>query len=117
MSFEKALNRFTLLSGLSDEEALKWLPVVKDAIVYIESLIRKENLTELDKARLSSAAGVYAYYRYLCYSIEDEDGVTLGSLHFSANQKRIEEAEKMWNTELRALSDLFRDECFVFRRM
>ena len=117
MSFEKALNRFTLLSGLSDEEALKWLPVVKDAIVYIESLVTKENLTELDNARLSSAAGVYAYYRYLCYSIDSEDSVTLGNLHLSANQKKIEEAEKMWKTELDSLSDLLGDDSFIFRRM
>ncbi|MCH5299572.1 MAG: hypothetical protein J1E96_07410 [Ruminococcus sp.] len=117
MSFEKALNRFTLLSGLSDEEALKWLPVVKDAIVYIESLVTKKDLTERDKTRLSSSAGVYAYYRYLCYSIDDEDNVTLGSLHLSANQRKIEEAEKMWQTELKTLSDLFRNDSFIFRRM
>lgn len=117
MSFENALNRFTLLSGLSDEEALKWLPVVKDAIVYIESLVKKRKLNEGDRIRLSSAAGVYAYYRYLCYSIDDDSSVTLGSLHLSANQKKIEEAEKMWNTELSALSDLVKDDSFVFRRM
>ena len=117
MSFEKALNRFTLLSGLSDEDALKWLSVVKDAIAYIEALVRKKKLTEGDRMRLSSAAGVYAYYRYLCYSIDDEDSVTLGSLHLSANQRKIDEAEKMWQTELNSLSDLLSDDSFVFRRM
>lgn len=116
MSFEKALNRFTLLTGLSDEEAMKWLPIVKDAIVYIESLVRKKKLREHDIVRLSSAAGVYAYYRYLCYSIDDDSSVTLGSLHLSANQHKIEEAEKMWETELESLSDILGDN-FVFRRM
>ncbi len=117
MSFEKALNRFTLLTGLSDEETLRWLPIVKDAIGYIELLVGTKELTERDIARLSSAAGVYAYYRYICYSIEDDDSVTLGSLHLSVNQRKIEEAEKMWKTELNSLSDILGDSSFIFRRM
>ncbi len=117
MRFEITLNRFRLISGLSDSDAEKWLPVIRDSIDYVSSLVTKKDPTERDLERVQSAAGVYAYYRYIAYSVDTESRTSVGSFSMLSNSKKLLEAEKMWESELESLGDIISDGSFFFRRI
>lgn len=116
MTFDNAYNKFKLITDLSDAELLKWIPVLKEAVLYIESLVKKANLTEVDNIRLDNAAAIYAYYRYVNYSTGDENSFTAGDLSVSKNNDRLKVAENMWEKELEMISDLVTTK-FIFKRV
>lgn len=116
MTLDNTLKRFRLITGLSDKEISKWLPVLKDSMLYVEKLVTKSDLTEYDLLRLDNAAAVYAYYRYVSYSVGEENSFSAGELSVSVNKDRIKEAQAMWNTELETIGDLVKVN-FIFKRV
>lgn len=115
MSFIDTLNRFKLVSGLSDEESSKWLPVIKDACDYVKTLAVKENPTEYELKTLDKAAGVNAYYRYVVYTLEEESSFSAGDVSVTYNKDKVQRAKEMWDKELENLGDLVCASHFSFR--
>lgn len=116
MTLDNTLKRFRLITGLSDEEISKWLPVLKDSMIYVEKLVTKTELSEYDVRRLDNAAAVYAYYRYVSYSVGEENSFSAGEISVTVNKDRIKEAEHVWNTELETIGDLV-NTGFIFKRV
>lgn len=117
MSFNNTYNRFKLVSSLSDEEASKWVPLLKESSEYVYSHVIKENLTDSDCIRLDNAAGVYAYYRYIVYSFRAENSFSAGDVTVSLNTDMVNEAKIMWETEELGLDDLISSSSFIFKRV
>ncbi len=119
MSFENTLNRFKLISGLSSQEAENWSGLLSDSREYLRSLTVKDELFSGDEKRLDNAAAVYAYYRYLCCYVGEESSFELGDFKVTYNNDRLKAAEKLWESELKSLSDLVSSEQshFFFKRV
>ena len=114
MSCDNTFNRFKLISGLSEPQALEWLDLVNESRDYVESLVTSDELFESDVKRLDNAAAVYAYYRYISYSVSDESSFTAGNLRVSYNTSKLKAAREMWENELNNLNDIVDTEKSVF---
>ncbi|MCH5303396.1 MAG: hypothetical protein J1E41_00910 [Ruminococcus sp.] len=121
MNFEKILNRFKLISGLADDEAQKWGDLIKESNSYVRGLVTKVELFDSDEDRIDNASAVYAYYRYICYNVDEESSFSAGTLKVNLNQNKLTYAKKMWESELEGLSDLTdtseSNSTFVFKRV
>lgn len=115
MNFENTQNRFMLLSGLSEEECERWYAVLKESENYVRGIIVKKDLNESDNDRLGTIAGVLAYCKYMTYSVEAGSGFRAGELTMSADKDTFNNAQALWQNELRLNSDLISDSDFVFR--
>ncbi len=119
MSFENTFERFKLISGLSSQEAQVWSGLVSESRDYLEGIVFKDDLLLSDKKRLDNAAAVYAYYRYLSYTVNDESYFSAGDLKVSYNRDKLKAAEKMWESELKSLGDIVdtSNSVFYFKRV
>ena len=115
MNFENAQNRFRLLSGLDDEECEQWSPVLNDAVEYLNSIVVKKALSDSDKNRLGTLAGVLAYCKYMIYNVEAGSGFRAGEMTVYADKESIKNAQALWKNELKLNSDLVSESSFVFR--
>lgn len=104
-----------LVSNLDEEEAVRWISVLKDAREYVDSLVTKEELTDYDRKRLDKAAGVNAYYRYAVYTAEAESSFSAGDISVTANKDRIKNAKEMWEAETANIGDLVCCSDFIFK--
>ncbi len=84
---------------------------------YVRSLVKKDTLTESEERRIDSSAGVYAYYRWTGYTIDNERSFRAGDMSVTFNSDKLSLAEQMWKSELNSLSDITGESPFVFRRM
>lgn len=119
MNLENTLNRFKLISGLDTETVSNWRDLVSDSREYLDSIVTKEDIYESDEKRLDNAAAVYAYYKYLSYTISEETSFSAGDLKVSYNNEKIKAAKEMWEAELESIKDIvnFDNSVFVFKRV
>ena len=117
MSFEKTLDRFMLLSGLSYDESLRWRSVIEEAVNYVYGLAVKEKLTDSEKARLDTLAGVLAYCRYTLYTADNSGGFRAGDLTVYSDRNTFANAQAIWESELKANADLVSPSYFCFKRV
>ncbi len=119
MNIENTLSRFRLISGIEENEASDWAELVTEARDYLDTLVIKDEITELDEKRLDNAAAVYAYYRYLSYTSERETSFSAGDLKVSFNNDKIKAAKEMWETELNGIKDIVdnNESLFLFKRV
>ena len=64
MNIANITKRFALYSGIDGAEAYKWKSIVDDAVVYVNSIVTKGNLSEDDELRLENLCAVYAFKLY-----------------------------------------------------
>ena len=83
---------------------------------FVSSLVTKQNLTEFDIKRLNNASAVFAYRRYILYTINKEKSFRAGDVTVSINRDVAEDVENMWKRELDSLCDLI-SPSFIFRRV
>lgn len=119
MNLERTINRFRLISGLDTQVVLNWRDLISDSREYLESIVTKEDLYESDEKRLDNAAAVYAYYKYLSYTANEESSFSAGDLRVSYNNEKLKAAKEMWESELESLRDIADTEksVFVFKRV
>lgn len=119
MNIENTLRRFRLIADLDNIEAEKWSDLVIESREYLESIVIKDEIFELDEKRLDNAAAVYAYYRYVCYTASNESSFTAGDLKVSFNSKKISSAKEMWEREFNCIRDIVDDNnsAFLFKRV
>lgn len=120
MRLNEVINRFSLVSGLEPSEVTRWTPVCIDAMNEIKSKALPEALeNEGDMLRLSSCAGVLAYYRYCMYLREDRTKqFTAGAVSVTLENPDIEKAHRLWEFERESVSELLlATDGFCFRRV
>ena len=106
MSFDITLKKFRLISGLTEEELAQWVPVIRESLDYVKSLLVCGALNESDKIRVASAAAVYAYYRYISYSVREESAFSAGDMSVTFNSEKRAQAREMWLDELSGIADI-----------
>ncbi len=119
MNLERTIDRFRLISGLDANAVLEWRDLISDSREYLDSVVIKEDLFESDEKRLDNAAAVYAYYKYLSYTISEETSFSAGDLRVSYNNEKIKAAKEMWESELESIKDIVNTDksVFVFKRV
>ncbi len=115
MSLKDVIDRFALVSGLSQKEISRWIFIIIDSIKYFESICKIDALKESDKKRLSYACAVYAYYKYSLTQSELAHSFKAGDVQISESSSLIDTTSKLWQIQKNEISDIvdFSDSCFV----
>jgi hypothetical protein len=103
------------MTGLDNDETVKWISLLKDSEEYVNSLVTKTELTESDRKRLDKAAVVNAYYRYTVYTAEAENSFSAGDITITTNKDKIKNAKEMWEEEMANMVDLIGYSNFAFK--
>lgn len=88
-------------------EAYKWKSIIDDAVVYVNSIVTKENLSEDDELRLENLCAVYAFKLYSLCNDDSISSFSAGDLKISSSADGESRAEKLWRnmpTSRRTLS-------------
>ena len=119
MRHNLVMDRFALVSSLSGEELSRWVPICRDAMDEVASMVEESSLSDDANVRkLSNLAGVLAYYKYCLYTEGDMKSLTLGALSIQEGNSRCENARKLFEEEKAAISALLKTEGeFAFRRV
>lgn len=118
MSLKDVIDRFALVSGLELEEISKWIFLIIDCIKYFESRLKKSNLSDEQKKRLSYACAVYAYYKYtLAVSANLSYNFKAGDVQITHSSDMIENASKLWQQQKQEISDITDMDDFSFVRV
>lgn len=116
MSLKDVIDRFALVSELSQEEISKWIFLILDCIKYFESICDIDALKEGDKNRLSYACAVYAYYKYSLCKSETAHSFKAGDIQISESSSLIEKTASLWQLQKKEISDIVdfsESSCFV----
>lgn len=115
MSLKDILDRFTLVSGLSMQEASRYLPIIEDCRLLFEERMKSE-LTESEKRRAAHACAVYAYYKISrILQSEEISSFKVGDVQFES-LSQCDNAEALWREERERIRDLIDlDNGFAFR--
>ena len=116
MDLQEILQRFSLISSLTEGEASIWLPLLTDAKEEIESKLKNNVDTQAEARRLNVAAAALGFYKYSLYRAS---GVGLGSfsagdLSINFNNKDLSIASNIWSEAKASICDLLEDESFLF---
>lgn len=115
MSLKDVIDRFALVSGLSQKDISRWFFLLIDCIKYFESICDVDALKESDKKRLSYACAVYAYYKYSLSQSELAHSFKAGDVQITESSSQIDTASKLWQIQKKEVTDIvdFDDTCFV----
>lgn len=120
MDLQEILERFSLISGLSDEEASLWEPLLIDAQKEIESKLKSSVDQEADGRRLNVAAAALGFYKYTLYRLSGSGmgSFSAGDLSINLNDKEsINIALNIWQEAKASIYDLLKDDDFLFQSL
>lgn len=120
LNLDKVIERFSVISNISLENSAKWVGICKESLDEIESRLREGVDKEKNARRLEVAAAALALYKYTLYN-----SVTVAVESFSAGELRIKPdfkgsvkmAYRAWQEAKNSISDLLKDENFIFERI
>ncbi len=105
MSFKDILERFALISGLSEQETARFLPVIEDCRVWFEERLR-DGLSESELRRAAYACAVYAYYKISRIAQNDRvSSFKVGDVQMTP-LPRAETVERLWLEERENICDI-----------
>ena len=93
MNIANITKRFALYSGIDGAEAYKWKSIIDDAVVYVNSIVTKENLSEDDELRLENLCAVYAFKLYSLCNDDSISSFSAGDLKISSSADGESRAE------------------------
>ena len=120
MNPEEILKRFAIIANISLTEGSPWIFLCEEAGNEIVSHLKDSVDVNENSRRLTVAAASLAFYKYALYNTAN------GSTEsFSAGELRIKNdlpsavkmAYEVWLNAKHAISDLLRDDNFIFERM
>lgn len=118
LDLQDILERFSLISGLSAEEALLWEPLLLDAQYEIESKLKTDIDQTAHGRRLNVAAAALGFYKYTLYRLSGTGmgSFSAGDLSISLNDKEsINIALNIWQEAKASIYDLLEDSDFLFK--
>lgn len=112
MDITLVLESFMLVSGLTKEEAEKWLPLCHWAVASLYGRLRSDADVVTNQKSLCYAAGVAAYYKYMLRM-----AAQTGSSRFSVGDVTVTEnisdgvqaAKTMYDEAIASVEQLFGD--------
>ena len=113
MNIANITKRFALYSGIDGAEAYKWKSIIDDAVVYVNSIVTKGNLSEDDELRLENLCAVYAFKLYSLCNDDSISSFSAGDLKISSSADGESRAEKLWREYADKSKDLIGREKFL----
>lgn len=120
MEVSDVLERFSLIAGLSAEEASPWVDICSDAAESIVLQLKDGVDEKVNEKRLISAAASLSFYKYILYRASGEGMNTFaaGDIKITQDKKQvINSAYTAWCIERDAIADLLDDDHFLFRKV
>ncbi len=108
----------SLLSGNDPKDTIGYLPVIKDAISKVRSMLKDSNDEPLHCDRLNMVCAALSYYNLALIEASREDvvGVKLGNISMNGDPKlRLKIAEELLSGYLEGASDILLNDDFIFR--
>lgn len=118
MGINEVAKKFLLLSGIDESELSKYLPLIRESIAYVKSILKEEVDVKENSALLTSACGTYAYYKWsLFYSQSDVSYFKAGDLTVSksSESKVTERAYSLWKESLQEIARFTKSSDFYFK--
>lgn len=118
MGINEVAKKFLLLSGIDESELSKYLPLIRESIAYVKSILKEEVDVKENSALLTSACGTYAYYKWsLFYSQGDVSYFKAGDLTVSksSESKVTERAYSLWKESLKEIARFTKSSDFYFK--
>lgn len=122
MGINEVAKKFLLLSGIDESELSKYLPLIRESIAYVKSILKEEVDVEVDvkenSTLLTSACGTYAYYKWsLFYSQSDVSYFKAGDLTVSksSESKVTQRAYSLWKESLKEIARFTKSSDFYFK--
>lgn len=118
MGINEVAKKFLLLSGIDESELSKYLPLIRESIAYVKSILKEEVDVKENSALLTSACGTYAYYKWsLFYSQSDVSYFKAGDLTVSksSESKVTQRAYSLWKESLKEIAGFTKSSDFYFK--
>lgn len=118
MGINEVAKKFLLLSGIDESELSKYLPLIRESIAYVKSILKEEVDVKENSALLTSACGTYAYYKWsLFYSQGDVSYFKAGDLTVSksSESKVTQRAYSLWKESLKEIAKFTKSSDFYFK--
>ena len=118
MGISEVAKKFLLLSGIDESELSKYLPLIRESIAYVKSILKEEVDVKENSALLTSACGTYAYYKWsLFYSQSDVSYFKAGDLTVSksSESKVTQRAYSLWKESLKEIARFTKSSDFYFK--
>lgn len=118
MGINEVAKKFLLLSGIDESELSKYLPLIRESIAYVKSILKEEVDVKENSTLLTSACGTYAYYKWsLFYSQSDVSYFKAGDLTVSksSESKVTQRAYSLWKESLKEIARFIKSSDFYFK--
>ena len=118
MGINEVSKKFLLLSGIDESELSKYLPLIRESIAYVKSILKEEVDVKENSTLLTSACGTYAYYKWsLFYSQSDVSYFKAGDLTVSksSESKVTQRAYSLWKESLKEIARFTKSSDFYFK--
>lgn len=114
MELEEIVQRFSLLAGLTPEQAAPWHLLCNDALLRIQSQCRETTEAAEQSGLLCAAASALAFYWYMLgQDAGCSDSFTAGEVKLGASHG-ADAAKQLWLDARSQIAHLLRDEGFFF---
>lgn len=118
MGINEVAKKFLLLSGIDESELSKYLPLIRESIAYVKSILKEEVDVKENSTLLTSACGTYAYYKWsLFYSQSYVSYFKAGDLTVSksSESKVTQRAYSLWKESLKEIARFTKSSDFYFK--
>ncbi len=120
MNPEEILERFAIIANISITEGSPWIFLCEEASDDIISHLKDSVSVNENSRRLTVAAASLAFYRYVLYNSANGSTASFGAGELrikTDSQITVKHAYEVWLSAKHAISDLLRDDSFVFERV
>lgn len=118
MGINEVAKKFLLLSGVDESELSKYLPLIRESIAYVKSILKEEVDVKENSTLLTSACGTYAYYKWSLFNSQsDVSYFKAGDLTVSksSESKVTQRAYSLWKESLKEIARFTKSSDFYFK--
>jgi len=108
----------SLLSGNDPKDTIGYLPVIKDAVGKVRSMLKDRNDEAIHADRLNMVSAALSYYNLALIETSREDvvAIKLGNISMDGDPKlRLKIAGELLSRYLEGASDILSNDDFIFR--
>ena len=115
MNIDEIMKRFSVLAGLTEEDAVQWRPLCEDALVRIQSQCRDDVDTAEQSGLLCAAVSALAFYQYsLRNTVTEAEDFSAGDIRITRKSGNANGAKALWEDARTQIAPLLRDPTFYF---
>ena len=120
LDIQDVLERFSIIAGLSMDQAAPWASLCSTSIEEIQSHVKEGVDVEKNSRRLGAVAAALTFYRYTMYRTSGGglESFKAGDISVKNDKKAsLQVAYAVWRDARSSVADLLNDDDFVFERV